>query len=68
MAKWNEWSHEQKASQLLMSLKGPAFDLIKDLTEKQKSDFNEIVHALKKRFSPKESETAHKYNVGPGAN
>lgn len=26
-----------------MNLKGPAFDLINDLTEKQKSDFNEIV-------------------------
>lgn len=60
MSKWNEWSHEEKASQLLMSLKGPAFDLIKDLTEKQKSDFNEIVRALIKRISPKERETAHK--------
>lgn len=30
-----------------MSLKGLAFDLIKDLTEKQKSDFIEIVRALK---------------------
>lgn len=43
-----------------MSLKGPAFFLIKGLTEKQKSDNNEIVRVLKKSVSPKERETAHK--------
>lgn len=39
VAKWNERSYEEKASQLLMNLISAAFDFIKDLTEKQKSDF-----------------------------
>lgn len=59
--KQNEWSHEEKASQLLMSLKGPAFALIKDLRPKNKNQISMKLYALlKKRFSPKERETAHK--------
>lgn len=44
-----------------MSLKGPAFDLIKDLRQKNKNQISMKFYALlKKRFSPKERETAHK--------
>lgn len=44
-----------------MSLKGPPFDLIKDLRQKHKNQISMKLYALlKKRFSPKERETAHK--------
>lgn len=44
-----------------MSLKGLAFDLIKDLRQQNKTQISMKLFALlKKRFSPKERETAHK--------
>lgn len=44
-----------------MSLNGPAFDLIKDLRQKNKNQISMKLYALlKKRFSPKERKTAHK--------
>ena len=56
-AKWNGWSYTEKGTNLSMSLRGNAQQILQDLTADEREDYEVIVNALKRRFEPDERES-----------
>ena len=57
---WNNWSENEKAAQLAMSLRGPAQRILGDLTRNQLSNYQSMISVLTQRFNPAERETAYR--------
>ena len=60
VSNWNNWSHEEKSQQLVMSLRGEAQKILGDLSQEQRKDYDNLTSILSSRFCPKELVVAHR--------
>lgn len=58
VASWNGWAYEEKAMQLIMSLKGEALMVLGDLPAQVQSDYDALIVELARRYNPAEREAA----------
>jgi len=54
IAKWNNWSHDEKAMQMAMSLTGEALAELSNLPQSVVTDFDTLTMSLANRFEPRE--------------
>ena len=52
VSEWNKWGNEEKAKQLVMSLRGTTQKLLSDLSPEQLHDYAKVRQALTQRFNP----------------
>ena len=57
VTKWNKWSYSEMGLQLAISLTDDAREVLGGLTSAQKHDYNSLVDALNRRFSPEGRES-----------
>ena len=62
LARWNNWSEADMASQLAMSLRGSAQTVLGNMTELEARDFGYLKAALARRYSPSERESAYRHD------
>ena len=60
VALWNQWSEQEKATQLEMSLWGSAQRVLSELTMEDLTDFIRLRTTLSQKFCPPECETAYR--------
>ena len=60
VSKWNKWSEEQKAQQLVMSFDGEAMKLLGELSEEVLHDYKKLTEELNRRYDPLERAQAYK--------
>ena len=60
VAIWNNWSDQEKAQQLAISLRGQAQKMLGDLTPTQLTDYHSLKTTLKERYDPQERGVAYK--------
>lgn len=60
VASWNQWSPEERAAQLVMSLRGVAQRALSELPSETLSSYESLKLALMLRFSPPERETSYR--------
>ena len=56
----NGWNEKQKCLFLAVSLRGAAQQVLSNLSVEKKTDYNELVSALEKRFAPPNIEELYK--------
>ena len=49
---WNRWSYGEKGQNLVMSLRGPAQQILRELRPAERADYDIILQMLKRRFDP----------------
>ena len=62
VARWNNWSEADMASQLAMSLRGSGQTVLGNMTELEARDFGYLKAALARRYSPSERESAYRHD------
>ncbi|MCP3933116.1 MAG: hypothetical protein GY705_28945 [Bacteroidetes bacterium] len=60
VAKWNNWSDNEMANQLIMSFDGNAMSILSELPEQNMDNFHKLAFSLNQRFNPKERAEALK--------
>ncbi|KAK7505280.1 hypothetical protein BaRGS_00003442 [Batillaria attramentaria] len=59
-SRWNSWDYAEKGVNLAMSLRGPAQQVLGELSPSDLEDFDSIKAALERRFDPAEKENLHR--------
>lgn len=52
VSQWNRWNYEQQGLQLAISLVEDAREILQNIHEEERYDYNTLVEALKRRFTP----------------
>ncbi|KAK3099961.1 hypothetical protein FSP39_012572 [Pinctada imbricata] len=60
VAEWNGWTDSEKTTQILLSLDGPAKQMLSELTADKMGNYSCIKQVLTNRFNPVERETAYR--------
>lgn len=60
VARWNGWTVGECASQLIMSLQGPARQILNEISMSNTHDFYILKETLENRFSPRERVSSYK--------
>lgn len=63
VSQWNHWSELEKASQLVISLRGEARTILRLLTQAQLESYFFLKNLLLQRFNPKERIAFHKFQL-----
>ena len=57
---WNRWDYEEKGQNLVMSLRGPAQQILRELRPAERADYDIILQMLRRRFDPANKELLHR--------
>lgn len=60
VADWNEWTDQDKAKQVVMSLRGPAQKILSNLSKQELGCYEKIKFTLNQRFNPRERDVAYR--------
>ena len=60
VASWNRWSYEEKGMQLAVNLRGPAQQVLGNLSAEEVEDFDTLRDVLEARFNPQNRATTHR--------